>query len=401
MKIEVAKPDLEAALQVVSIGASSTGSDLTTHFVFRHKEEDNTVEVLSNNNRIGCSMPIQGVNVTRSDDHGAFTVESWRLNKWIAAVEDSVLTLELKDGLVKATSSKGSVKFQSLDPGTFSYWDKTLGEVEKSTTTGAKRLQTALSHVKLFISDKDTTTPKLAVTEIKGDALQSTDKGALAIVTLDGLDDSTLRVHGKDINQVMSFLGQSGDESVELKEHDKCLFIIRHDGGILNVGRPPHPFPDINIPRDGDDPHFWDLRKEEVVSAINALAASASKEETRVSFSSPKEGIVALSMASASGERVTMHLETQSQTIPATEEGGEDQILPGCGSLPDATPVPDNGFEISNVYLLRMLGQWKGDIIRFGITPHHDEETGVTKGWVRFREDRGGDTFLTILVWLV
>jgi DNA polymerase III sliding clamp (beta) subunit (PCNA family) len=402
MKIEVAKPDLEAALQVASIGSASTGSDLTTHFVFRHRDEDNGVEVLSNNNRIGCSMPIQGLKVSLSDDSSAFTVESWRLNKWISAVEDSVLTLELKDGVVKATSPKGSVKFQSLDPGQFSYWDKTLAEVTSSTTVNAKRLQTALSHVKLFISDKDTTQPKLAVTEIKKSALQATDKGALALVALDNLDESNIRVHGKDLGQVLAFLSQSGDEDVEIKEHDRCLFLVRHDGGVLSVGRPPHAFPDINIDRQGDDPHFWDLRKEEVISAINALAASASKEDTRVTFSAPKEGIVGVSMTSASGEKVSMHLEAQSTTIPAAEEDGEDTVVAGFGSQEDAPEIPKGGFGIAYPYLLKLLGQWQSEIVRFGINPQVDKETGKSKGgWVRFREDRDGDSFLTLLVWLV
>lgn len=401
MKIEVAKPDLEAALQVVSIGSSSSGSDLTNHFVFRHREEDNSVEVLSNNNRIGCSMPIQGVNVTLSDDNNAFTIESWRLNKWISAVEDSVLTLEFKDGLVKATSPKGSVKFQSLDPGQFAYWDKTLAEAKGSHTLTAKRLQMALAHMRLFISDKDTTQPKLAVTEMKKSAIQSTDKGALALVVMEGLDKSNLRVHGKDLSQVMAFLNLSGEEDIELKEHDKCAFLIRHDGGVLSVGRPPHPFPDIKIDRGGEDPHYWDLRKDEVVSAINALAASASKEDTRVTFTAPKKGVVGLSMTSASGEQVSMHLETQSHTLPPEGEDGEEQVVPGWGSQEGATPIPKAGFGVSNAYLLKLLGQWKGDVIRFGIHPQVDDEGNSKGGWIRFRESRDVDTYLTLLVWLV
>jgi len=402
MKIEVAKPDLEVALQVASIGSASTGSDLTTHFVFRHRDEDNGVEVLSNNNRIGCSMPIQGLNVSLSDDSTAFTVESWRLNKWLSAVEDSVLTLELKDGVVKATSPKGSVKFQSLDPGQFAYWDKTLAEVKTSTTVSAKRLQIALSHVKLFISDKDTTQPKLAVTEIKKSALQATDKGALAFVALAGLDDSNIRVHGKDLAQVLSFLSQCGDEDVEIKEHDRCLFLVRHDGGVLSVGRPPHAFPDINIDREGEDPHFWDLRKEEVISAINALVASASKEDTRLLFSSPKDGIVRMSMTSAPGEKGSMHLEVQNTTVSAPDDDGEDTVIPGFGSQEGAPEIPKEGFGIAYPYLLKLLGQWNSEVIRFGINPQVDKETGKSKGgWVRFREDRDGDAFLTLLVWLV
>lgn len=400
MKIEVAKLDLESALQVVSIGAASKGNDLTNHVVFRHREEDNSVEVLSNNNRIGCSMPIQGCKVNLSDDKNAFTIESWRLNKWIAAVEDAVLTLEFTDGLVKATSPKGSVKFQSLDPSKFSYWDKTLGEAQQSITANAKRLQTALNHVKLFISEKDTTQPKLAVTEIKNETLQATDKGALAVVAMQGFEASNLRIQGKDLSQVLSFLGQSGDESIEVKEHDRCLFLVRHDGGVLSVGRPPYPFPDISDNRRGEDPHYWDLNKDDVLSAINGLSASASKEDTRVTFLVAKDGIVELSMMSTSGEKSKMHLETQNTVVPPAEEGGEEQIIQGCGSQEDAAPLPTKGFDIAYPYLIKLLGQWGGDVIRFGINHQVDDKGKSLGGWVRFREDRDGDEYLTLLVWM-
>jgi len=381
MKIEVAKPDLETALQVVSIGTGSTGSDLTTHFVFRHREDDNSVEVLSNNNRIGCSMPIQGCKVSLSDDNNAFTVESWRLNKWVSAVEDAVLTLEFSEGLVKATSPKGSVKFQSLDPSQFSYWDDTLGEIQKGLTVGAKRLHAALSHVKLFISDKDTTTPKLAVTEIANQSLQATDKGALAVVTIEELKSSNLRIHGKDLSQVLAFLGQSGDENVDIKEHDRCLFIVRHDGGVLSVGRPPHPFPDITLDKKIGDPHEWTFRKDEIIGAVNALVASASKEERRLTLNIEKN-LIGFSMPSASGEKVTLHLETQEKS---TKE--------------DATPIPDKGFDIAYPYLLSLLGQWKAETVKFGINPQVKDDK-IIGGWVRFREDRDGDDYLALLVWL-
>jgi DNA polymerase III sliding clamp (beta) subunit (PCNA family) len=398
MKIEVAKPDLEAALQVVSIGAASTGSDLTTHFVFRYQEEDNSVEVLSNNNRVGCSMPLQGAKISLDSDDQAFTVEAWRLNKWISASEDSVLTLEYKEGIVKATGPKGSVKFQSLDPAQFSYWDKTLAEVEKGKTIAAKRLQNALSHSKMFISDKDTTQPKLAVTEIRKSALQATDKGALAVVVIEDLDGSELRVHGKDLGHVMSFLGQSGDETVELKEHDKFLFIVRHDGGILTVTRPMHPFPDVHVDVGADsDAHYWVLKRDEVVSAINSLVASASREDTRVNFKLVKDGVVGISMTSASGDKVTLHLETQSQTIPAPE-GEEDTVIQGFGAQEDAAEMPEEGFELVYPYLLRTLGQWKDDMVRFGINPKY-KDGKLKGGYTRFREVREDDLYVTLLVW--
>lgn len=384
MKIEVAKPDLEAALQVVSIGTASTGSDLTTHYVFRHDDE-NGVQVYSSNNRLGCSMPVAGCKVEDTEDNDAFTVESWRLNKWIAAVEDTVLSLEFVDGNVKATSPKGSVKFQSLDPSQFSYWDKTLAETKDGTQIAAKRLQAAFSHVKLFISDKDTTTPKLAVTEILNDSLQATDKGALAVVTIDELKKSNLRIHGKDLGQVLAFLSASADKTIDVREHDRCLFLVRDDGGLLSVGRPHHAFPDIGLDKKPDDPHWWTVRADDLQSAINALSASASKEDKRLNFRLEKS-MVALSMTAASGEKVTLHLEAQEKG-----SGGEDSVA-----------MPDDGFDIAYPYLLKLLGQWKDEVIKFGLNPQLDKKTGKPRGgWVRFREDRDGDDYLTLLVWLL
>jgi DNA polymerase III sliding clamp (beta) subunit (PCNA family) len=383
MKIEVAKPDLEAALQVVSIGTASTGGDLTTHYVFRRRD-DGVVEVLSNNNRLGCSMPIAGCNVSGDESSDAFTVESWRLNKWIAAVEDAPLSLQLVEGTVRATSPKGVGKFQSLDPSQFPFWDETLSEAPKGTTISAKRLHGALSHVKLFISDKDTTTPKLAVTEVHNESLQATDKGALAVVTIKELKNSNLRIHGKDLGQVISFLGSCGDGPVEVREHERCLFLVRQDQGVLSVGRPHHAFPDIILDKKPDDPHSWVLKTDDLQSTINALTASASKEDTRLNFALAG-GTVALSMTSTSGDKVTMHLETIERD---TAENAQ-------------ADMPAEGFDVAYPYLLKLLSQHRGDTLRFGLNPQRDKKTRKPKGgWVRFREDRDGDDYLTLFVWL-
>jgi len=398
MKIEVAKRDLEAALQVVSISAASTGSDLTTHFVFRTNED--TVEVLSNNGRLGASAPF----IARIEGEGSFTIESWRLNKWIAAVEDAALTLEHKDNAVIATAPKGSVKFQSLDPSTFPYWDDQYGETEEGIKIAAKRFHAALSHAKMFISDKDTTNPTLAVTEIPEEsaALQATDKGALAVVTLQRATTTTneegeevttytpemtasnLRIHGKDLSQVLSFLSTCGDEGVELREHDRALFLLREDGSILNIGRPRHAFPELGLDDQSEkDPHWWTLKTQDIKSAIGALAASAPREERRIRFTAA-DNMVAMRMASASGSKNILHLEPLDS-----------------GSLDDATEMPDDGFEIAYPYLLNLLSQHKGDTLTFGLNPQVDDKGKHRGGWTRFRETRENDDFLTLLVWLI
>jgi hypothetical protein len=392
MKIEVAKRDLEAALQVVSISASSTGSDLTTHFVFRAKED--TVEVLSNNGRLGASAPF----IANIEGEGSFTVESWRLNKWISAVEDAALTLEVDKGSVVATSPKGDVTFQSLDPSSFPYWDDNFAASEEGVKISAKRFHAALSHVKMFISDKDTTTPKLAVTEVLDNTLQSTDTGALALVTLrhgtaatedtpesyePEMKGSNLRIHGKDIGAVLSFLGTCGDEGVQLHEHDRALFLEREDGAVFNIGRPRHTFPELDLDQSPDSPHWWQVATSDLKSAIGALAAGAPREERRMRFNFV-DSKVTMEMNASTGSKNLLSLDTMES-----------------GSIEGATPMPEEGFEIAYPYLLSLLSQYKNDTITFGLHPQVDDEGKHRGGWTRIREDRLGDDYLTLFVWLI
>jgi hypothetical protein len=382
MKIEVAKPDLEAALKVASIGTLSSSSDLTSHFIFRCKE-DGQVEVLSSNSRLAISMPIAGCKVEKEEGVQAFTIEAWRLNKWITGVEDTVITLSITEGSIKASSPRGHAVFQSMDPSQFPYWDNLFATTEVSTKLPAPRFHAALSQVRLFISDKDTTSPKLAQTEIADGALQATDKGAFVAVCLPELKNSKLRIHGKDIGQVLSFLSTCGADPVEVREHDRCLFLVRMDGGVLSVGRPTHAFPDVNFDMEDGDPAWWTVRVADLKKAINFLAAAAAKEDTRMNFVLA-QGVVRVSMSSATvGERSSLDIEV-------LDQGVQEGINP---------PVPEGGFDVPYPYLLKILGEWCGNDIRFGLTPKYDKNKKVC-GWVRFHEDRGGDDYLSLLIWV-
>lgn len=381
MKIEVAKPDLEAALKVASIGTTS-GSDLTSHYVFRCKGEDQ-VEVLSNNARVGISMPIAGCKVTRSEGPSSFSIEAWRLNKWITGVEDTVLTLSLEDSTVKATSPRGKAMFQTMDPAQFPFWDQLFEATEAGTKVPAPRFHSALSQVRLFLSDKETTNPRLSQTEIASGALQATDKGAFVAVVLPEFASSHLRIHGKDIGQVLSFLSNCGTEAVEVRENDRCLFLVREDGGVISVGRPTQNFPEVVIPTDKEDPAWWDVRVVDLRKAINFLVAAAAKEDTRMNFRL-EDNLVMVSMSSATGERSSLGIE-------ALAQGEQENLKP---------PVPSEGFDVPYPYLLKVLGEWRGDAIRFGLTPKLDKQK-KTVGWLRFREDRDGDDYLALLIWIL
>lgn len=385
MKIEVAKPDLEAALQIASIGTQSTGSDLTTHYVFRRRQ--GVVEVYSHNNRLGISMPLMGAKLltSASQEGDAFTVEAKRLNKWLAPQADVVLTLESeKKGIVKATTPQGSVTFSSLDPAQFPHWDEMLEHAGKGAVVSAKRLHGAFSHVKLFVSDKDTVTPKLAVTEFRKESLQATDGTALAFVTIPDLKESSLRLHGRDLGSVLSFLGAAGDGNITLREHDRCLFLEREDGGVLSVGRPHHAFPEVFLDKKPHDPHWWVVKTEDLLRAIKTLEAVISEEDKRMSFNL-KDGMFCVTMTSATSMRDTLRMEAVEQ-----------------GSLENAElQMPGEGFDVPYPYLLKLLNKTKAETLKFGLNPNRDKKTGVQKGgWVRFREERDGDDYVTLLVWL-
>jgi len=385
MKIDIAKGDLDAALQVVTPVAKSSSNDLTAHVIFRRRD-NGQVEALCSSGRIGASTLLAGCKVTVSDDdHEKFTTEASRLNKWVAAEEDGVFTLEEeKPGVVVARGSLGFVKFLSDDPDKFPFWDESLSEATLAAKVPAKRLHAALSYVRMFVSDKDTTNPKLGVTEVISGSLQATDKGALAVVTLPELKDSQLRLHREDLSYVLSFVSGCGDNGeVEIREHERCLFFVRPDGSVLMVARSHHAFPAINLDKDAQDPHWWTVQAGKLHASINALDAAASKEDDRLRFQI-EGGKVLLSMTAPDGERMVYK-------IDAIDPGSQKDV---------AVPLPDEGFDLSNRYLLKVLGQHRADSVLFGINPQMDKKTKkLSGGWVRFREERDGDDYLTLLVW--
>lgn len=385
MKIELAKKDLDGALRVVSIKEDHT-DELSGYLVFRYRQEEEQVEVLAYNARVGVSTRLSGCQVTPGGVD-SFTVEAHRFRKWAGAFADGVFSLSPLNGELRATVAgpvRGAASFRSVDPTQFPYWDETLAAADAGIPVRASLLHLGFSHVKLFISDKDTTSPKLAVTEIIEGALQATDKGALAVVTIDELNSSNLRIHGKDLPQVLTFLAACGDDVVDVREHDRGVFFVRGDHEVLFVGRPQHSFPDIALDTKPDDPYWWVVSKQHLRSAVASVCATAVADDTRVNFRLAGHQVL-VSMAGVGEERTQAEIETIDIGAPAK----------------DSVPMPQDGFEVSYEYLNKMLGQHRGDTVRFGLNPQGDPKTRkVRGGWIRFQEERDGADFLTLLVWL-
>jgi hypothetical protein len=157
----------------------------------------------------------------------------------------------------------------------------------------------------------------------------------------------------------------------------------REDGAVFNIGRPRHAFPELDLDESPDSPHWWQVATNDLKSAIGALAAGAPREERRMRFNFVEQQVT-MEMRSSTGAKNLLHLDTMES-----------------GSLDGATPMPEDGFEIAYPYLLSLLSQYKDDTITFGLHPQVDDKGKHRGGWFRVREDRNGDDYLTLFVWLI
>jgi hypothetical protein len=375
MKIQVAKSDLEGAIQVASIGIGSAGSDLTTHYLFRVNGD--AVEVLTYNQRVCSSCALKCK--LEGEDGDAFTIEGWRLDRWMGAVGDVALTFSVDGSEVTMESPRSTIHVKSLDPSKFPFWDKTLAEAKAVTTVEGDRLASSLGYARHFISDKDTTRPEISQTEMMNGNLYATDKKAVTLITMDGFKDSGLRIHGKDVPAVLKFLSLKETEDVEILEHDRSVFIRRGDGALLGAARPIVNFPNLNVPPDGDDAAWWEITTEEMLTGVKALSASADKDNTRVRFS-----------YDADNDKVVLSVNSSS--------GKVDSYPIDCASQENADDLPETGFEIDYPYLADIVGHFGGDSLRFGI---NKSKKGKKGGYVRFKHGDDKDTYLTVVVWRV
>ena len=246
MLFTVAKVDLEGALQTVGGCLSSSGADLTTHYLFRipPKGDPDRMEVLTYSGRVSALCPF--VASVTPGEKSAFTVEGWRLREWMKGVPDAaVIKFEL-DGKEPWLSCGGLPQnFSSLDPQNFPYWDKVIESAKITATLPASHLREALAAAKGFASDDESKTPEVCVCQVLKGTLIGTDKIGAIRVTLAGLGDCALRVHVKDTSGVLGFLGMmEAQDEVEILEHDRAFFLRRSDGafygrvGSRSISRP-------------------------------------------------------------------------------------------------------------------------------------------------------------------
>lgn len=380
MKIQVAKQDLDNALSVALTSISTTGSDLSTHCLFRPSPDDNTkAEVLTYNSRCFSRCPFVGT----IEGDKPFTVEGKRLKKWMNAVPDVALTFESDGAVVKATApGRGTQKFQSLNPDNWPYWDSLVEKAETTYSIDSVRLAAALDHARQFTSDQENRNPELCVCEARDGTLIATDKIAATFIQVSGLEKSSMRVHAKDAGSILSFLSTIEGE-VEVFEEETNLFLRRKDGTIYGESRFQAKFPTFSQPPD-EDMHWWELRVEDLKSGIPFLASGAAWEDNRLHFNRTGDGPISISMMSTAGSMTSIDIECVDS---GKGDGAED--------------LPSDGFVLSHPLLTKVLAPCKDETVRFGI---NFRQKG---GYIRLSDHRfqsedgsGGDSYVTILAWL-
>jgi DNA polymerase III sliding clamp (beta) subunit (PCNA family) len=377
MNIEVAKQDLEAALKVTATTVGS-GSDLTSHYLFRI--HGGCTEVLSYSMRVFSRSAFTS-NADGSDGD-AFTVEAWRLDKWISSVGDGVLTLSSGEkGEVIAKGPRSKIKLRSLDPSRFPFWDGLLANASSMGNIDPAVLHRAISLSKTFVSTDDTNRPEISQIEARDGVMQATNRRAVSSVKIRDLPGLSLRIPGKDLTTVLKFLSDkatTGDVKVMEGTREgtagAAIIFERLDGSYVGVSRPTNDMP--SLPVVIDEPTMkLSLDVDEFMGAVGLLLSSAPKGQETVSFAS-KGGTLVISMPSDAGGVDEYPL------ISSTETG-----------LNDIT------FGIDYSYIRSLADQFDLDTLDIGV---HERGRG---GYVSFLyEDEGstedsGNQYHTVIVW--
>ena len=374
MKIEVAKVDLEDALSVVRNTVSGSGSDLSAHFLFRHR--GGVVEVLTYQNRTFSLAPVKCR--VEGTGGGAFTVEAWRLDKWLSGIGDVAVLLHDENGEVKVTGGRSTIRLRSLDPSKFPYWDGTLSGATNQGTVPALRLASAIGYAKQFVSTEDTTRPEIAQIEAIEGAIWSTDRRAVSIVKVEALPESSLRIAGKDLPAVVKFLSSKPtvDGDVTVFETDAAVFFVRPDGAHVGAARPAVAFPRLKV--DENDGEVWvQIPAADFKSAISVLSASSTKGNERLTF-----------RAGLSGQSVILSM--------TSEAGGEDEYPIELSGYEGMENFPEDGFTVDYGHLLGLISHFNLDALDIEV---FRKGKG---GYIAFR--RGGkesneNSYFSVIVW--
>ena len=386
MKFKVAKQDLLKAINAVTPVLSTSGSDLSTHYLFRRVEsEANKLEVLAFSGKLfaSCPMTVQ----FEDDKQEMFTIVGGRFQTWLKGIPEVVITFDYADHKTIVTlpdeCNMKVPEILSLDVSAWPFWDGRLTEAVETSNLDSSRLISALEYVNKFVADDESKLPDLCMCAIKNGVIYATDRLTATSVEVAGLEKSNFNIHKTEIRNVINFLPDEGN--IIVKEYPNGVTFWREDGAVLGCGSPLATFPFFKSPGDADY-CTWTLNTKELLDALPSLYAWAADDDIRLIISQDTTTkAVVFSMASASGP------------------GSSIKKLTCLGESMSEGPfeIPAAGFAISYKKLQEILIPLKGVDAVFGVNPLKN------KGYLRFTETRfadadgkGGDKYLTLVVWL-
>ena len=368
--MKVSLNDLQNALSQVRPCVANSAGDITSHYVFRPHESEG-VAVYGWSGKIFAFAPING---TTYDGVDAYTIEAKRLDQWLSTLGDTaVIDFVYDEGVVSATAPRGKIVFQSLDPASFPWWDQLWASANETGKVRANQLRLAINHSRPFISDDDTKNPKLCVVECIEGTLRCTDLTAMSQTAVPGMENVTVRLHGKDLGAINSFLALQSDGEVTVYESDRAQFFASLDGkgAVFGESRPNAQFPKVGV--DDSYTELWDLDRNELLTAIKFLVAGASWDDNTLAIERNGETIT-LSMKSCSGEVLTQTIDSK------IEHKSDDDTF---------------GFQISRLHFQRLLGLCNADSVVLRST-RKDKA-----GWITVIEEPDeGFKFSTAITWM-
>jgi len=286
---------------------------------------------------------------------------------------DATCTLDFDGSSTKVHIDGRTIRFASLDPSAFPYWDNALNDALSTATVKAGKLFSALSYIKPFVSTLDTRTPALASTECREGILWATDSQSLATASVVGLEKSSLRVHYADIPAVNAFLGLDTDLEISIKEHATTTFFVRPDGGVFGVSRWVHEFPKLKM--DGSIRASFTVDADNFRYGLRFLSVASAKTDDRIRFEF-RDNKAVLSVDAVAGGREEFEVQTKSI----------DQL----GSLIEAGKTT---FDVNGNHLSAVLAITDGDTVTFGVN------WTAKNGYLLYKHPVEGDEYVAVVVW--
>lgn len=371
MEFTVSYRDLDTAIKTVSSTVGS-GTDITSHIVFRSTQNNDEVECLSHTETVFSSCPMIVIN-RRGDS--SFTVEGKRIKRLLAASSSDdtfSFRFDSEESIVKVNTTKGSHSFMSLNPSSFPFWDSHLAKADVTGTCSAGSLAGLFSYTKGYIADQDRQTPGISVCEMQDGSLKATNRKALSIISHPSLKGCKFRIHGKSVSPLTSFLGNFNSADVDILETDRMVFFRTPEGAVFGENRFTAAFPTLPVDTSAAPAVVVSLDPSDIQQAVEWLQVGADWDDEFLSLN-VGDNSVDISLKSASGGYV-------SSSVPAN-------VVRKSDTLPNRVNVHRDS-------LLRTLANTKSDNVPLNLIV-----TKANQGIISIPHEKEGVEYLTVTSW--